>query len=303
MLEVRSVTKNFGDLTAVDAVSFTASPGQVYGLIGPNGAGKSTIIRMIMNILAPDTGEILFDGRSVREEDKSRIGYLPEERGLYKKVKLGEMLWYLADLKGADLKQGKENIDRWLERFELTEWKERKIEELSKGMTQKAQFIAAVAHDPEMMFFDEPFSGLDPVSTDMLRESIVEMGNHGKTVLFSTHNMESAERICSNIFIINKGREVISGGMSHIKDSYGSRSVILEFDGSADFISDLPEVKKMIRYPRWVEIELADPSSPDTLLTKLTGRISIRRFEVASPSLHKIFVDLVGKRPEEVEDE
>jgi ABC-2 type transport system ATP-binding protein len=303
MLEVRSVTKNFGDLTAVDAVSFTASPGQVYGLIGPNGAGKSTIIRMIMNILAPDTGKILFDGRPVREEDKSRIGYLPEERGLYKKVKLGEMLWYLADLKGADLKQGKENIDRWLERFELTEWKERKIEELSKGMTQKAQFIAAVAHDPEMMFFDEPFSGLDPVSTDMLRESIVEMGNRGKTVLFSTHNMESAERICSNIFMINKGREVISGGMSHIKDFYGSRSVILEFDGSADFISDLPEVEKMIRYPRWVEIELADDSSPDKLLAKLTGRISIRRFEVASPSLHKIFVDLVGKQPEEVEDE
>lgn len=303
MLEVRSVTKNFGDLTAVDAVSFTASPGQIYGLIGPNGAGKSTIIRMIMNILAPDTGDIFFDGRPVREEDKSRIGYLPEERGLYKKVKLGDMLWYLADLKGADPEFGKGNIDRWLERFELTEWKDRKIEELSKGMTQKAQFIAAVAHDPEMMFFDEPFSGLDPVSTDMLRESIVEMGNRGKTVLFSTHNMESAERICSNIFMINEGREVISGGMSHIKDFYGSRSVILEFDGSADFISDLPEVEKMIRYPRWVEIELTDESSPDKLLAKLTGRISIRRFEVASPSLHKIFVDLVGKQPEEVEDE
>jgi len=301
MLEVRSVGKSFGKLTAVDSVSFTAVPGQVYGLIGPNGAGKSTIIRMIMNILAPDTGEILFDGKKISEKDKSRIGYLPEERGLYKKVKLGDMLWYLADLKGVDPYKGKANIGRWLKRFELTDWKDRKIEELSKGMSQKAQFIAAVAHDPDMMFFDEPFAGLDPVSADLLRESIVEMGRQGKTVLFSTHNMESAERICSNIFMINKGREVVSGSMSRIKDSYGSRSVILEFDGNADFIADLPGVEQLIRYPRWIEIDIGENGSPDKLLRELAGRISVRRFEVASPSLHKIFVDLVGKPPEEVE--
>ncbi len=299
MLELRSVSKRFGETAAVDDVSFSAEPGRIFGLIGPNGAGKSTIIRMIMNILLPDSGTILFDGKPPAEEDKERVGYLPEERGFYKKVKLGEMLAYLASLKGMETAAAEKNIDMWLERFELSPWKERKIEELSKGMSQKAQFVAAVAHNPDMMFFDEPFSGLDPVSTDMLRESILEMGKEGKTVLFSTHNMESAERICSRLFLINKGREVLSGEMGSIKDSYGRKSVILEFEGDGSFIDALPEVRKLIRYPRWVEIDLADSASPDTLLAKLIGNISIRRFEVAAPSLHKIFVDLVGTESRE----
>ena len=303
MLEVQSIAKRFGDLQAVADVSFSAEPGRILGLIGPNGAGKSTIIRMIMNILIPDSGAILFDGKTLSEEDKERIGYLPEERGFYKKVKLGEMLGYLASLKGVEKGLAEKNIDRWLDRFELGRWKDRKIEELSKGMSQKAQFIAAVAHDPEMVFFDEPFAGLDPVSMDMLRESILEMGRRGKTVLFSTHNMESAERICSTIFLINKGRKVIAGDTGNIKDSYGKKTVVLEFDGDGSIIGSLPEVRKVVRYPRWVEIDTAEGASPDALLQKLAGRLRIRRFEVAAPSLHAIFVDLVGGKTEEDQHE
>ncbi|MFP4443807.1 MAG: ABC transporter ATP-binding protein, partial [Spirochaetia bacterium] len=255
MIEVKSIKKSFGDLTAVSEVSFTANRNEIFGLIGPNGAGKSTTIRMIMNILAPDEGQILFDGNPIKEKDKERIGYLPEERGLYKKVKVNEMLIYLAKLKNADIQESQKRIDYWLDRFDLMQWKEAKIEELSKGMGQKVQFIASMAHDPELIFLDEPFAGLDPVSSDQLRDSILDLGKQGKTILFSTHIMEHAEKICSNIFLINKGREVISGRLEDVKDTHGKKSVIIEFDGNSDFVRDLTMVKKVITYPRYMEIE------------------------------------------------
>jgi ABC-2 type transport system ATP-binding protein len=298
LIEIESVSKTFGNLKAVDRVSFATQTGEIFGLLGPNGAGKTTIIRMIMNILAPDSGEIRFDGRKLTEEDKSRIGYLPEERGLYKKEKVCQMLSYLADLKGADPKQSQANIDRWLERFDILDWKDRKIEDLSKGMSQKVQFIAAVAHDPELLFFDEPFSGLDPVSADMLRDSIQELGREGKTVLFSTHIMEHAEKICKRIFLINKGRELVQGGMNDLKNRYGSRTVIIEFDGDDSVIKDLPAVKSIIRYPRYIELELEERGNPDEVLASIVGRVSIRRFEISSPSLHSIFIRLVGGKEE-----
>ncbi len=302
MIEVKNISKTFGDTKAVQDVGFTAQKGEIFGLIGPNGAGKTTCIRMIMNILMPDTGAILFDGTPIREEEKERIGYLPEERGLYKKVKVNEMLRYLSDLKRNDGARNQKNIDFWLERFDLTEWKYRKIEELSKGMSQKVQFISSVAHDPELMFFDEPFSGLDPVSSDMLRDSIQELGRQGRTILFSTHIMEHAEKICNRIFIINKGREVIQGETGNIKDTYGTRSVIIEFDGDGEFIESLPMVESVTRYPRYLEARLRDGRNADELLQAVAGKISIRRFELAAPSLHNIFVQLVGKRPEEAEE-
>ncbi len=293
MIELRNVTKRFETVQAVGGISFTAEEGQIFGLLGPNGAGKSTTIRMIMNILAPDTGEILFSGRPIREEDKDRIGYLPEERGLYKKVKVGDMLAYFGALKGAEPARIRENIEYWLRKFDMTEWKDRKIMELSKGMGQKIQFIASIVHDPTYIFFDEPFSGLDPVSSDLLRQTIQELGERGKTILFSTHIMEQAEKICSKILLMNKGKEVISGTMESVKDRYGTRSVVIEFDGDGGFISGLPFVKHCITYPRYMEVELADDESPDRLLAALVNRISIRRFEIMSPSLHKIFIDLV----------
>jgi len=294
VIELQSVSKSFGQVRAVDTISFATREGEIFGLLGPNGAGKSTIIKMIMNILAPDSGSILFDGSPIRESDKDRIGYLPEERGLYRKVKINEMLLYLASLKNADRSAVEKRLDEGFARFDLAEWKTRTPEALSKGMAQKVQFIASVLHDPEFLFLDEPFSGLDPVSTDVLREAILELGRRGTTILFSTHNMEVAERICSRILVIDHGREVISGSLADIKSRYGHNTVAVEFDGAIDFGSLAGMVRNVSRFPRWVEVELLEGASPQTLLKCLVGQVSIRRFEVVSPSLHNIFVELVG---------
>ncbi len=297
MVELRNVGKTFGSTVAVESVSFSARPGGVFGLIGPNGAGKSTTIRMIMNILEPDTGEVRFDGRKITENDKARIGYLPEERGLYKKVTVNEMLMYLARLKSADPTFAQKNIDAWLEKFDLLAWKNKKIEELSKGMSQKVQFIAAVAHDPDILFFDEPFSGLDPVSSDLLKNTIIEIGRQGKTILISTHVMDHAERICSEIFLMNRGTEVVSGPIHEVKSRYGRRSVTIEFDGDGSFMKTIPEVRGLNAFPRYTELELADGATGDDVLRRIVGRVSVKRFELTAPSLHKIFIDLVGAKP------
>lgn len=294
MVELRTVTKRYGNTTAVDGVSFAAKGGEIFGLIGPNGAGKSTTIKMIMNILSPDEGQILFFGRPIREEDKQHIGYLPEERGLYRKLRVNEMLLYLSDLKGRPREESQKRIDEWLARFDLSEWKYRKIEELSKGMAQKVQFIASIAHDPDLLFFDEPFSGLDPVSSDAMLTIIRELGRQGKVILFSTHIMDQAEKICTNLLLINKGREVISGPVGELKRRYGRNSVQIEYDGDISFVDSLPYVEKVVKYPRWAEVELNTAGSHDRLLSDIAGRVSVSRFELVTPSLHKIFVDLVG---------
>jgi len=295
VLDVRDVEKSYADLRAVDGVSFTARPGEIFGLIGPNGAGKSTLIRMIMNIIGPDRGEILFDGRRVVEEDKNRIGYLPEERGLYRKVTVGTMLTYLAELKGLRRRASAPRILSWLERFGLGAWRDRKIEDLSKGMAQKVQIVASLLHDPAWLFFDEPFSGLDPVSTDTLREVILELGRGGATILFSTHNMEQAERICARILLIDRGREVLSGTLEEIKASHGANTAVIEFDGDGSFLDSCELVSAVTRYPRWVEVELASPPRPEDLLRLVAARLRVRRFELAAPSLHRIFVQKVGQ--------
>jgi ABC-2 type transport system ATP-binding protein len=294
VIELRDVRKTFGGLTAVDGISLSTGAGEVFGLLGPNGAGKSTTIRMIMQILAPDSGIILLNDRPISEADKPRIGYMPEERGLYRKVKIGEMLLYLASLKDADPARSARRLDEWLERFGLSQWKRRTPEELSKGMAQKAQFIAAVLHDPEFVFLDEPFSGLDPVSTDMLRDAVLELARTGKTVLFSTHNMDVAEKICTRILIVDRGRAVVSGPLAEIKGRYGKNSVTLEFDGELDAarLSRLGSITS--RFPRFIEMQLADGISAQAVLAALVGTISIRRFEEVAPSLHSIFVQMVG---------
>jgi ABC-2 type transport system ATP-binding protein len=295
-IEVRGVRKRFGELAAVDGLSFRAAEGRIFGLLGPNGAGKTTTIRMIMNIIAPDEGSILFDGRPIGRRDKNRIGYLPEERGLYRKMPVGDLLLYLASLKEVSRADSQPRIDRWLSRFELADWKKRKVEELSKGMAQKVQFIAAVLHGPQLVFLDEPFAGLDPVATDVLREAVLELAGGGTTVLLSTHIMEQAERMCHELLLIDHGREVLSGTLESIKAGYGRSSVVVEFDGDPEVVRRHPSVASLIVYPRWVEAELAEGSSPDELLAGLAGRISIKRFEVLAPSLHKIFLTRIGHR-------
>jgi ABC-2 type transport system ATP-binding protein len=295
LIELRSVSKSFGRVKAVDRISFATREGEIFGLLGPNGAGKSTTIKMIMSILRPDAGSILFNGSPFRESDKDRIGYLPEERGLYRKVRIKDMLLYLASLKNADPAEAEKRLDEWFARFDLGEWKNRTPETLSKGMAQKVQFIASLLHDPEFLFLDEPFSGLDPVSTDVLREAVLELGSRGTTILFSTHNMEVAEKICSRLIIIDHGREVISGSLSEIKSRYGHNTVVVEFDGTIDFGTLSTIVRSVSRFPRWLEVELVEGASPQALLKRLVDQVSVRRFEVVSPSLHAIFVELVGK--------
>lgn len=301
MLEAVEISKSFGEVNAVERVSFTAQPGEIFGLLGPNGAGKSTTIRMIMNILAPDAGTILFDGRPINEKDKDRIGYLPEERGLYRKVKVQDMLLYLAGLKGVGRGDALQRMSRWLEIFELGEWKGRKVDELSKGMSQKVQLIAALLHEPEFIFLDEPFAGLDPVSADMLREAILDLGRKGRTILFSTHNMEQAERICRRLFLMDHGLEVLAGTLEEIKSRFKKNSVIVEFDGDIDFLDDSDLVRRLIRYPRWVEVELEPGADSDELLKMLAHKISVKRYEVVAPTLHQIFIQHVGRKGEENE--
>ena len=295
MIEVRNVVKRYAAHVAVDDVSFQARPGEIFGLLGPNGAGKTTIIRMIMNILTPDSGEVLFDGRPVAERDKNRIGYLPEERGLYRRQTVTEVLTYLAALKGVPSSQSAAKIRSWLARFDLADWHDRRVEQLSRGMAQKVQFVAAVVHDPEIVFFDEPFAGVDPVAIDVLRAALVELAREGATVLFSTHLMEQAERICERVHIIDQGRTVLDGRLSEIRERFGTRTIQVAVDGDASFLRDDPAVARLTEYPNYLEIEPADAVTPERILKRLIERVRVRRFEVVSPSLHRIFVEHVKR--------
>lgn len=297
-LEVRGLRKRFGEVQAADGVSFHVPEGRIFGLLGPNGAGKTTIIRIIMNILQPDEGAVRFDGRPILPGDKDRFGYLPEERGLYRKMPVGELLQYLAALKNRPRSFSQPRIETWLERFELGAWRKRRVEELSKGMAQKVQFVAAVLHEPELVFLDEPFAGLDPVAAETLREAVLELERRGCTVLLSTHIMEQAERMCRDLLLLDHGREVLSGSLESIKSGFGRRSVVVEFDGDPEVVRRSPAVGNLIVYPRWVEAELAPGADADRLLADLVGRVSVKRFEVVAPSLQKIFISRVGSRGE-----
>ena len=294
VIDVQNVSKHFGKATAVNQVSFGVEKGQIFGLLGPNGAGKTTTIRMINHILNPDTGSISILGEAVSPKSQERIGYLPEERGLYKKMKVFDQLMYLAQLKGLSYMAAKTAIEFWLDRFEASSWKKKEVSELSKGMSQKIQFIATVAHDPEIYIFDEPFSGLDPINSEMLKEVILGEKKRGKTILFSTHRMEQVEQMCDDICLFNQGKAVLQGNLQSIKQSFGNNTVLLDFIGDSEFLSQLEGVRINNRSTNFAEIRLLEGASPQHILEIAMKHAEIQRFEIVQPSLQDIFISTVN---------
>ena len=254
VLHLKNVRKTFGDFYAVNDLSFSISAGSMYGLLGPNGAGKTTTIRMIMDIIVPDSGEIEIAGKRSSSEIRDRIGYLPEERGLYRKMKVSELLLFFAQTKGLRKTEAKGKIDNWLERLALSEWSEKKVEELSRGMQQKLQFITTVFHEPELIILDEPFTGLDPVNVNLLKEIMLEFQKNGTTVILSTHLMDHVEKLCDSICLIHTGRKVLEGPLAQIKRQYGRNSIALEYDGTADFLQDSHLISRFDDYGNYVEV-------------------------------------------------
>jgi ABC-2 type transport system ATP-binding protein len=288
------ITKSFGEFTAVSELSLSVHPGRIYGLLGPNGAGKTTTIRMIVNITAPDSGQIKIFGQQIRPELQDRIGYLPEERGLYKKMKIGEQLKFFAALKNLNGKEADQRVDRWLARLKLTEWKGKKSSELSKGMQQKVQFITTVIHEPDLLILDEPFSGLDPVNVDLLKDIVLELKAAGKTIIFSTHQMEVAEKICDDICLINRSRKIMEGGIREVKRRFGRNAVALRIAGGEEVLEDRKLVSNVEHHSDGIEALLAAGADPQQLLKQLIAAgARIERFEMIEPSLHDIFIEKV----------
>lgn len=298
VIELDGVTKNYGDFTAVRDLSLSIPKGTTYGLLGPNGAGKTTTIRMILRIIEETSGEIRVLGEPVTHSVLDRLGYLPEERGVYKRMTVRRLLAFLAELKGVSARNSAPRIDAWLERFDLMDWKESKVEELSKGMQQKLQFIGTVLHEPEVVILDEPFSGLDPINQKVLREIISELRDKGQTILFSTHIIEHAERICDHICIIARGEKVADGTMAAVKATHGETYVSLEaVSGDPQRALDGSRLVASTRAVGRGEfaVNLSDGADPNELLTELVGGgVGIRRFELVEPTLEQVFIETVG---------
>ncbi|MBM3907198.1 MAG: ATP-binding cassette domain-containing protein [Gemmatimonadetes bacterium] len=304
-LELRGITKRFAEHVAVRDLSLDVPRGAVYGLLGPNGAGKTTTIRMILNVIAPDSGTItLLGAPSTSPGLLDRLGYLPEERGLYKKMQVRRLLRFLAELKGVDGKTADRRINDWLDRLSLRspekDWGNAKVDELSRGMQQKVQFIGTLLHDPEVVILDEPFSGLDPINAQALKDTVVELKRRGRTVVFSTHLMDNAERLCDSVCIIARGDKVLDGTVSGVKSAHEKRNIALSLEGAPTdavtaVLADGALVARMDDNNRYFEIEMAAGGNPQLLLQRLVGAgAQVQRFELIQPSLHQIFLDRVG---------
>lgn len=298
-LEVSSVTKRYGDTMAVDDVSFSAEPGRILGLLGPNGAGKTTTIRMITYIAVPDVGSVHYDGREVGPWSQQRMGYLPEESGLYDRLQVKEQLVYLGTLKGLSEPRASDRADYWLDRFDATDWADMKTEELSKGMQQKIQFIATLLHDPSLLIFDEPFSGLDPINAELLRDIILELRRDDRTILFASHRMEQVEQLCDDICLMANGEVVLGGSLREVKEQFGQNTLVLEFDGPDAFIDELENagrVRVNTRSAHRAELTLADDTDARTILDIALDRTDeLYRYERVAPPLNEIFVEVVGE--------
>ena len=300
VLDVRNIAKRFSGHVAVSDFSLAVPKGAIYGLLGPNGAGKTTSIRMIMNITIPDEGTVrLFGDDKGGRHHSARIGYLPEERGLYKKMKVRDMLIFLAETKGVARSRAATKADEWLERLGLAEWRLRKVEELSKGMQQKVQFIGTMLHEPELLILDEPFSGLDPINQQVLKDTIVQLSRTGTTIIFSTHQMEVAEKVCDHVCIIAKGRKVLDGLLNDVKATHGGTNVVVAFEDAKDGAAAMKAVSDLVAVADdsgvSAELTLRPGADPQQVLERLMRQnIRLRRFERVEPSLHRIFLDLAG---------
>jgi ABC-2 type transport system ATP-binding protein len=292
-VEVNHVAKSFADKVAVDDLSFSVAQGEMFGLIGPNGAGKTTTIRMMMDIVKPDSGEVTILGEKLNEATKNRLGYLPEERGLYRKLKVLDSIVYLASLKGMDRQSATEKANELLDQTGMSASKSKRIEELSRGMGQVIQFIVTIIHDPQLLVLDEPFAGLDPINTELLKGMLADLRNQGKAIVLSTHQMNQVEELCDRILMMNNGQAILYGDLSEIKARYRGNSVFLDFEGE---LGEVPGVTGRRTHRSYTELMLDDKTAPQQVLEHLMGRgMTISRFEVATPSLNEIFLKEVGK--------
>lgn len=294
-IELNKVRKSYDQFVAVDDLSFKIDQGAVFGLLGPNGAGKTSTIRMMMGITVPDSGEVRIFEKAFERKSLDRIGYLPEERGLYKKMKVLEHLIFLGRLHGLDAATARERALSWSKKMEISGWLDKKVEELSKGMQQKIQFIATLLHDPDFVIMDEPFGGLDPVNAGLLKDALLELKQKGKTILFSTHRMDQVEKLCDTICLINRGRSVLQGDLKKIKAQFGKNNVQIEYEGDGNFLQQTQLVGSYNNYGNYVEVRLAPGADPQQLLRAVAERSRIGKFEVMEPSLEEIFIETVGK--------
>ena len=293
-VQLDRISKSFGEFTAVKELSLSVRAGRVFGLLGPNGAGKTTTIRMIVNITAPDTGTIKLFGGTINSELQNRIGYLPEERGLYRRMKVADQLRFFAELKNVRGKDVDRKIDEWLARVKLPEWKYKRSMELSKGMQQKIQFLTTVLHDPDLLILDEPFSGLDPINTEVLKEIVLDLKRAGKTIIFSTHQMEVAEKICDDICLLNRSQKVLDGSLREIKSSFGRNAVAVRAMGGDGVLDDPALVTKVVRHADETQALLAPGADAQVLLRRLINSgATIEKFEMVEPSLNDIFITKV----------
>jgi ABC-2 type transport system ATP-binding protein len=300
-LEIRNVEKKFINQYALQDVSMTVPENKIYGLLGPNGAGKTTLIRIINRITGPDKGEVLFKGRKIKAEDVYRIGYLPEERGLYKKMKVGEQALYLAQLKGMSKHDAIQKLKYWFEKFDIQPWWEKKVEELSKGMQQKVQFITTVIHEPELLIFDEPFSGFDPINTKLLKQEVLDLKKKGSTIIFSTHNMGSVEELCDNITLINNAKNLLEGSIDEVRNTYKSNTYEIEFNGDPDKMeSALNSNYEVINKTRInghykAQVKLHHQTNDNELLSLILPVIEVLSFKELIPSMNDIFINVVNQ--------
>lgn len=294
ILRLENVVKTYQNNVAVDGVSFEVPKGKIFGLLGPNGAGKTSLIRIITTITNADEGTVFLDGEKLNSRHPEQIGYMPEERGLYKKMKVGDHLMYLAQLKGFSRRQAKEEIDRWFQKFEITDWWNKKVEELSKGMQQKIQFIATVLHRPKLLILDEPFSGLDPINTNLIKDEIHELNENGTSIIFSTHRMEQVEEICERIVLINKGRNIMEGEVATVKNNFKENLFKIDYEGTLP--ANLGEQVSIVRQnDRSITVQLPDERQSNELLQHLLRQgVFVHAFNEILPTLNEIFIRQVN---------
>ncbi|KOP65104.1 sodium ABC transporter ATP-binding protein [Bacillus sp. FJAT-18019] len=297
-LELDNVVKIYADKTAVNRISLQVEEGEIYGLLGANGAGKTTTMRMVLGLIYPDEGTILYNGKPYNKELRRIMGYLPEERGLYPKVKVSEQISYLAQLRGMSVKDADKSLKYWLERFEVPDYYDKKIEELSKGNQQKMGFIAAVVHDPQILILDEAFSGLDPVNVELLKSTVKELRDKGTSILFSTHRMEHVEELCKNITILHSSNTVVKGNLKEIKSKYPREEVVLGTSGDVQGLEALPGVTEVKRTEDGYSIRISQVDAAQSILNTAMSQSTIHRFEIKEPTLNQIFIKAVGESNE-----